>query len=698
MPAATEGDVLNDRRGMKLSLSSIVLRITLLVALVTALCAVGSKVPHLASAALNCTAERDNIVPNCGFETPSVGASGFMYTPSGATWTFDGGPGATSSGGSGITANNSPFTQLNPPAPQGSQAAFLQGRSAMTQTVQNMQAYQVYALTFALAQRANQPDHTRQQDIQVYFDNQLLGGFTAQSTNYVEQGPLEFFTARSGRHRLIFRGLNSQGGDNTALIDNVILTRRHTHSTPAPRPTPIPRPTPAPRPTPITLRSLFIAVTPHVVTAGNELTVSITTTPHANVRIDLRAAAARGKPFHVTLQGTADVRGRFTGRIRVAYHPIRKVVAALTVTAGVRNAMTSRTIPVTITPFKPLSPPCRLPCVVPIGPAPQAVAVDVQTSRIFVVDSATNSVSTFDVVTVYPPHTARVGSGPTALDVDAPTGRVFVANTNGSTMSVLDASSGALLRTIPVEPRPVALAVAARAGRVFVLSGNNRVSVLDASSGALLATHAVGNSSANLFALVVDTATGRVFVDDQTSGAVSVLDARSGGIVHTTLLREIPGAMAADPRSGHVFVLAGNNHVTMLDGTTGRTLRTATVGQTPRAIAVDAGTGRVFVANEGSGTTSVLDARTGRVVGTAPVEAQPGVLAVDTLAGHVFVAGKGGDGVVALDARTGRVRGALRVGGQPVALTVDERRGRLFVLVASAGGATQGTMHVLSSR
>jgi len=680
MPAATEGDVLNDRRSMKLSLSSIVLRITLLAALVTTLCAVGSKAPHMASAALNCNAERDNIVPNCGFETPSVGVGGFMYTPSGATWTFDGGPGATSSGGSGIAANNSPFTQLNPAAPQGSQAAFLQGRSAMTQTVQNMQAYQVYALTFALAQRANQPDHTRQQDIQVYFDNQLLGEFTAQSTNYVEQGPLEFFTGRSGCHRLIFRGLNSQGGDNTALIDNVILTRRHT------------------RATPITLPSLFIAVTPHVVTAGNELTVSITTTPHANVRIDLRAAAARGKPFHVTLQGTADVRGRFTGRIRVVYHAARRVMAALTVTAGVRNAMRSRTITVTITPLKPLPPPCRLPCVVPIGPAPQAVAADVQTRRIFMVDSATNSVSTFDVVTVDVLHTARVGDGPTALDVDARTGRVFVANTNGSTVSVLDASSGALLRTVPVEQRPVALAVAARAGRVFVLSGNNGVSMLDASSGALLATRAVGNSSANLFALVVDTATDRVFVDDQTSGAVSVLDARGGGIAHTTVLREIPGAMAADPRSGHVFVLAGNNHVTMLDGTTGRALRTTTVGQTPRAVAVDAGTERVFIANEGSGTVSVLDARTGRVVGTAPVEAQPGVLAVDTLAGHVFVAGKGGGDVVALDARTGWVRGILRVGGQPVALTVDERRGRLFVLVAGAGGAAQGTMHVLSSR
>ena len=53
-----------------------------------------------------------------GFEQVQVGAGHFQYRPTGSPWTF--------AGNSGLAANNSGFTSGNPPAPQGTQVAFLQ--------------------------------------------------------------------------------------------------------------------------------------------------------------------------------------------------------------------------------------------------------------------------------------------------------------------------------------------------------------------------------------------------------------------------------------------------------------------------------------------------------------------------------------------------------------------------------------------
>jgi RHS repeat-associated protein len=58
------------------------------------------------------------LVSNGGFETPALASGGWVYQPSGATWTF--------TGTSGIAKNNSAFTSTNPVAPEGTQVAILQ--------------------------------------------------------------------------------------------------------------------------------------------------------------------------------------------------------------------------------------------------------------------------------------------------------------------------------------------------------------------------------------------------------------------------------------------------------------------------------------------------------------------------------------------------------------------------------------------
>jgi hypothetical protein len=148
-----------------------------------------------------------------GFETPNVGTGtvgAFAYAPTGSAWTF--------SGGAGVAGNHSGFTAANPIAPQGTQVAFLQATGSFSQSV--TLAAGSYSLTFAAAQRSNY--QASSQTFQVLVDGVSVGTFTPAGTSYGAM-TTSAFTVTAGAHTIQFVGLNPNGGDNTAFIDNVQL-------------------------------------------------------------------------------------------------------------------------------------------------------------------------------------------------------------------------------------------------------------------------------------------------------------------------------------------------------------------------------------------------------------------------------------------------------------------------------------------
>ena len=94
-------------------------------------------------------------VGDAGFEQVAVGAGQFQYNPTGSPWAF--------AGDAGIAANGSGFTAGNPPAPEGTQVAFLQKAGSFSQAVAGWAAGS-YRLTFYAAQRGN--NGTSRQDFQ----------------------------------------------------------------------------------------------------------------------------------------------------------------------------------------------------------------------------------------------------------------------------------------------------------------------------------------------------------------------------------------------------------------------------------------------------------------------------------------------------------------------------------------------------
>ncbi len=150
--------------------------------------------------------------------------------------------------------------------------------------------------------------------------------------------------------------------------------------------------------------------------------------------------------------------------------------------------------------------------------------------------------------------------------------------------------------------------------------------VRDGGSGALLRTIRMRRTidlgrSGNGFGLLttsaaVSAATGRVFVADGSTNAVSILDGRDGSILRTVMVGRRPGGLVVDDRAHRIFVVnegdgAHPGTVSVLDATSGNVvdvIPVGVVGTAPAAIALDAARGHVFVVNVGNRTVSVLDA------------------------------------------------------------------------------------------
>lgn len=157
-------------------------------------------------------------VSNFGFETPKLAT--YQYNPAGAAWTFTAQSG---NNGSGITPNGTLFNSSNPNAPEGGQAAFLQGSATVSQTISGFVPGARYAVTFSAAQRAGQYQNGGQ-TWNLNLDNSVIASYSppAGATSYVDY--TTNFTATSAEHTLSFVGTDLPGGDNTVFLDNVRIT------------------------------------------------------------------------------------------------------------------------------------------------------------------------------------------------------------------------------------------------------------------------------------------------------------------------------------------------------------------------------------------------------------------------------------------------------------------------------------------
>lgn len=202
--------------------------------------------------------------------------------------------------------------------------------------------------------------------------------------------------------------------------------------------------------------------------------------------------------------------------------------------------------------------------------------------------------------------------------------------------------------------------------------------------------------------MLIDPATGHVFVTADAADRVSVLDARTGMLLTTINVGYQPTLMALDVRTEHLVVLNSNadihphgksryGSISIIDVTHNRVIHTRPLHWNPCAVAIDAGSGRAFVVGN-TRTMLVLDTVTGAVVRTVQLpaglglEATSGSMRFDPRMHHVFIRGEidslNGfiDGmVVTVDSPSGAVLRAQTLHADLTDMALDSAGVRLYV-------------------
>jgi YVTN family beta-propeller protein len=180
---------------------------------------------------------------------------------------------------------------------------------------------------------------------------------------------------------------------------------------------------------------------------------------------------------------------------------------------------------------------------------------------------------------------------------------------------------------------------------VFTSTVGSVREVSAATSPTVISTIPIGAGSSP-FGVAVNTNTNRIYVGNNSTNNVAVIDGASNAVVATVSVGGDPSAVAVNSNTNRIYVAMANNAVSVIDGASNTLVATLNVGEAPVGVAVNPNTNRIYVANRGGsgggiygyGSISVIDGATNSIVATVKVDF-PESVCVNPITNLIYVIG-----------------------------------------------------------
>ncbi|MGA7370216.1 MAG: beta-propeller fold lactonase family protein [Nitrososphaeraceae archaeon] len=180
--------------------------------------------------------------------------------------------------------------------------------------------------------------------------------------------------------------------------------------------------------------------------------------------------------------------------------------------------------------------------------------------------------------------------------------------------------------------------------------------------------------------ITVNPSTKKIYVANELSNTVSVVDIQSLDLEKTIGVGDFPYAIDSNALNNRIYVTnRGSNSVSVIDGSTDSILYNVSVEQTPIGIAVNPAASWIYVANLDSGSISVIDGITNTVYETIRLGGIPYGIAVNPLTNRIYVTDISSDSVHVIDGATNGYISDVKVGMKPVGIAVDARSDTVYV-------------------
>jgi YVTN family beta-propeller protein len=180
----------------------------------------------------------------------------------------------------------------------------------------------------------------------------------------------------------------------------------------------------------------------------------------------------------------------------------------------------------------------------------------------------------------------------------------------------------------------------------------------------------------------VNPVTNRIYVVNENSASVSVIDGAAGTVLAAVAVGASPIAVAVNPATNRIYVANnGGMSVSVIDGQSNAVLTTIDIGGSAYAVAVNSVTNQIYVANVSGSTVSVIDGATNGIVATINVGTNPWALAVNPLTNTVYV-GSLNSTISAINGATYAVTN-IPLAAQPFALAVNSVTNTIYASIGN---------------
>jgi YVTN family beta-propeller protein len=243
---------------------------------------------------------------------------------------------------------------------------------------------------------------------------------------------------------------------------------------------------------------------------------------------------------------------------------------------------------------------------------PIGVAVNPSTSKVYVVNEYSNTVSVIDTNTDTVKSTISLGNFPYGIDINPLNNRIYVTNRGSNTVSVLDGSVDTKLHDVNVGKSPVGIAVNPSANWIYVTNlDDGTMSVIDGITNEIIDTISVGKTP---YGVAVNPLSNKIYVTDIITNTVTVIDGETNEISAKIPVGKKPTGLAIDipDKKGENNRLYVANYdsdtVSVIDTVTNEVTNNITsVGDSPVGIAINSISNKLYVSNIASNTVAVID-------------------------------------------------------------------------------------------
>src|SRR4051812_9014540 len=197
----------------------------------------------------------------------------------------------------------------------------------------------------------------------------------------------------------------------------------------------------------------------------------------------------------------------------------------------------------------------------------------------------------------------------------------------------------------------------------------------------------------------------RVFVTNEQSGDLTVIDAATNSVIATAPLGKRPRGIQAGPGGKYVYIaLSGSpsappgvdektlpppdrsaDGIGEIDTETYKVTRVIKAGNDPEQLAVSADGTRLYVANEDAGQLSVVDVPSGSVVATVKIGDEPEGVTIRPDGKVVYVTSEEDGAVFAVDTATNKLLKRIPVGSRPRSIGFLPDGSRAYVSLENDG-------------